>query len=161
MSYLSRFLSPTYAKETVDDVVKALQHEAPGFDSIAIRGVSGGLIGPAVAMALNKQILVIRKGEENHSQALVEMRDYPRRYIIIDDLIDSGKTVWSIVDTIREVVGTEAMCLGAYFYAQQGRSLEWIKGTYIKALPPLYSITSRATERLQLGVRHDTDEISF
>lgn len=64
------------------------------FDCIAVRGTSGMLIGPTLAYDLNKRLCVVRKRLQNsHAETLLETNMHRfDRYIIVDDLIDTGAT---------------------------------------------------------------------
>lgn len=86
------------------------------FDAIAARGLSGLLFAPIVAMALNKTLLVVRKGESCHSGRTVEGDVGARSYIIIDDFISSGNTVAATVNEIAEAVPL-AVCVGMVHYS--------------------------------------------
>jgi len=56
-------------------------------------------------------MILVRKGEERHCPMKVEGDQAARRYIIIDDFIDSGHTVRTIVKEVKEFA-PEAECLG-------------------------------------------------
>jgi adenine/guanine phosphoribosyltransferase-like PRPP-binding protein len=84
------------------------------FDSIACCGVSGLMVVPQIAEILNKNILVVRKDERRYSDFTTE-GVAPFRYVVIDDLICSGKTIKHITDTIKEEY-PRARALGVYCY---------------------------------------------
>lgn len=84
------------------------------FDSIACCGVSGLMVVPQIAEILNKNILVVRKDEKRYSDFATE-GVAPFRYVVIDDLICSGKTVKHITNTIKEEY-PRARALGVYCY---------------------------------------------
>lgn len=85
------------------------------FDSIACCGTSGLMVVPQVAELLNKNIILIRKkNEERYSNFAIEgVR--PSRYIILDDLICSGNTVRHIQRSIRDEYN-KTKCVGLYCY---------------------------------------------
>lgn len=88
------------------------------FGTIAVRGVSGLLIGPILAERLSKQICVVRKpGEDRHSGYEVEGKP-EGAYIIVDDLIDSGSTVRAIVAAMQAAYDTPPTCAGFYGYGE-------------------------------------------
>jgi phosphoribosylpyrophosphate synthetase len=59
--------------------------------------MSGALIAPIVAHELNKPIVLVRKPkEDNHSGYPVEGVEF-KTYIIIDDFIETGATIRSII----------------------------------------------------------------
>ncbi len=119
MSYLS---DVTHAGTRARRVAQAIEDLTPVFAeagdiTIAVRGMSGATIGAIVAHHFKANLLIVRKGEACHSTADVE-RDWapPGRYIIIDDFIDSGRTLQAIEEAIRRD-NRAARCLGWYLYA--------------------------------------------
>jgi adenine/guanine phosphoribosyltransferase-like PRPP-binding protein len=98
-------------------IIKAvcdLRKIAKDFDSIACCGVSGLMVVPQIAEILNKNILVVRKDERRYSDFTTE-GVAPFRYVVVDDLICSGKTIKHITDTIKEEY-PRARALGVYCY---------------------------------------------
>ena len=83
------------------------------FDALAFRGVSGAIIAPVLALELRKSIIVVRKtAEKSHLWGrTVQGDNNARRYIIVDDFIDSGATVQTIVKEIL-LWQPHAVCLG-------------------------------------------------
>jgi orotate phosphoribosyltransferase len=98
-------------------VIKAvcdLRKIADTFDSIACCGVSGLMVVPQIAELLNKNIVVVRKGERCYSEFRTE-GVAPFRYIILDDLICSGSTVKHIKRVIKDEY-SRSSCVGVYCY---------------------------------------------
>jgi orotate phosphoribosyltransferase-like protein len=63
------------------------------FDTIAFSGMSGAIIAPAIALAMNKALVLVRKkGDSTHSDYEVEGNCEAKRYVIVDDFIETGKT---------------------------------------------------------------------
>lgn len=130
--HLYASLSPDTRRETVKQVIRCLS--PLDFDAIAIRGLSGLLIAPIVAMEMNKTLLVVRKPDEKcHSSKRIEGDYNTRRYVILDDFISSGSTVYAIYDEIKERLPS-AHCIGVFEYnlvseySEAGNpSLEWTK----------------------------------
>lgn len=88
------------------------------FTHIAVSGVSGLSIGPIVAYLMGKELIVVRKGEQSHSCHTVESISHSDRkfnYIIVDDLVDSGKTVNRIYNNIKDKYAN-AELTGIYTY---------------------------------------------
>lgn len=99
-------------------IIKAvcdLRKISDSFDSIACCGVSGMMVVPQIAELLNKHIVVVRKeGEKCYSEFRTE-GVAPFRYVILDDLICSGKTIRHIKNTLfREY--RRSVCVGVYCY---------------------------------------------
>lgn len=85
---------------SVDAAVEVLKHFE--FDALAFRGMSGALIAPAIAMRLNKSLILVRKDEDNtHSNQSVEGDRTARTYIIIDDFQATGDTARKIIKGVR------------------------------------------------------------
>ena len=104
-------------KERNKIIIKAvcdLRRIADSFDSIACCGVSGLLVVAQVAELLNKNIIVVRKGEKCYSEFRTE-GVAPFRYIILDDLICSGGTVRYIKKVLKDEY-SRSSCIGVYCY---------------------------------------------
>jgi adenine/guanine phosphoribosyltransferase-like PRPP-binding protein len=98
-------------------IIKAvcdLRKIAKDFDSIACCGVSGLMVVPQIAELLNKNIIVVRKGERCYSEFRTE-GVAPFQYIILDDLICSGSTVKHIKKVISDEY-SRSYCAGVYCY---------------------------------------------
>ena len=73
------------------------------FTHIAVTGLSGLLVGPSVASLLGKEILVIRKDvNDSPSKCQVEFSKKVDGYVILDDLIETGKTVNNIISVVQK-----------------------------------------------------------
>lgn len=99
--YLNQALGLKERKQTVKKLCECIKKSGIKFDSIAFTGMSGALIAPLVAYKLKKNLVMVRKpSDENHSNMTVEAENVGNRYIIIDDLIFSGKTIINLVKTM-------------------------------------------------------------
>jgi adenine/guanine phosphoribosyltransferase-like PRPP-binding protein len=132
MSYL--LLEPARLERAIKETTRFLRHKFKfQFTHVAFSGYSGALVAPQVAKRLDKQILVIRKPDENcHSSANLEFvwitpkTTYKRniytqtwsllRYVIIDDFISSGKTIRRIRKTIQQTYRGKTRCVGVIIY---------------------------------------------
>jgi orotate phosphoribosyltransferase-like protein len=134
-NYLGRILNIASLKEIVNKMTNQLQQFVHEFDAIAVRGMSGSLVGPQIAMNLDKQLIIVRK-DSSHSQYKVEGGFTSNtRYVILDDFISTGETVKSIIkeidDTIKhyENCNIHATCVGLAMYKQCPKNiLEYAKG---------------------------------
>lgn len=99
-------------------IIKAvcdLRKIADQFDSIACCGVSGMLVVPQISELLNKHIVVVRKeGDKCYSEFRTE-GVAPFKYIILDDLVCSGKTVKRIKKVLKDEYH-RSHCVGIYCY---------------------------------------------
>lgn len=113
-SHLMNGLHPESRKNTINKIVKVLKKliaEGLQFEAIAVRGVSGLILGMPVADKLKKNIIIVRTHKGAHTQEMIEgTKD--GRYIIVDDFISTGKTVWVIVNSIKYSFCPEAECVG-------------------------------------------------
>lgn len=101
--YLNEALGLKQRKQTVKKLCECIKKSGIKFDSIAFTGMSGALIAPLVAYKLKKNLVMVRKpSDKNHSSMTVEAENVGKRYIIIDDLIFSGKTIINLVKTVKD-----------------------------------------------------------
>lgn len=96
----------------MESVRKLRSHD---FDTIVACGTSGLIVIPQVAEILDKHILVVRKPNEKCYSEFSTEGVAPYRYVILDDLICSGKTVKHIKKTIQDEYPI-AKCIGIYCY---------------------------------------------
>ncbi len=85
------------------------------FDTIACCGTSGLLVVPQISEILKKNILVVRKANEKRYSPFQYEGPIPNKYVIIDDLICSGKTIKHILHTIKEDC-PRSLCIGVYSF---------------------------------------------
>lgn len=115
-SHTARILNHKYRRSVIVKAYSDLgKIKDLHYDAIAFCGVSGSMVVPEIASLLKKNIILIRKSNENcYSDFIVEgcSTDY---YIIVDDLICSGGTAQYIIDNIHEEQPS-AKCVGIYSY---------------------------------------------
>ena len=87
-----------WIKEQIDSIIGP-----KSFDTIAVRGLSGIGIGSIIAYIYKKDLCILRKTDDksNHSNLRLECLDV-KKYIIIDDLVDSGDTCKEIIEGVEE-----------------------------------------------------------
>lgn len=113
MSYLNSFFRNP--QQIIDVIVHELFNPILGrVDVIVGRGTSGILPLMSVSIRTNIPALVVRKtNEDSHSSRRIEgfapSGDW--RYVIIDDQIDSGSTVRTILDEVK------GECVGIILYS--------------------------------------------
>jgi adenine/guanine phosphoribosyltransferase-like PRPP-binding protein len=126
-SYLKEAISsPSQMARTVSETVKQIRELMAGkkqlqIDAIACCGVSGITIAAPVAIRLKKQLIIVRKQEENsHASFKVEglIKGKVFSYLIVDDLIESGRTCRNIISNISES-NRFGVCVGAFLYNSQ------------------------------------------
>jgi hypoxanthine phosphoribosyltransferase len=108
--YLAYLLAPLKLRQIVNNAIRTLPKKK--FDSIAFRGMSGAIVAPIIAMKLKKNLIMVRKnGEETHSLSKVEGFSRSKRYIIVDDFIESGETAANIYFEVKDFA-PKAECIG-------------------------------------------------
>src|SRR5208337_2265028 len=118
-SHLEPLLDPVTRKYTIDKCILDLKEHADKFDAIVVSGYSMALIAPCVADALHKDIILVRKDDEDcHSDYQVE-GVMCQNYIIIDDLVCSGETLKRIQRKIGDHFYSSAKLVGLYLYQLQ------------------------------------------
>lgn len=125
-NYLKPALRLEDRRECVDSIVKELQdiqNRDGKINFIAVIGVSGLLIGPIISYLTNIPLVVVRSNDnKSHSARTVEYDSSinsfrTKKYVIIDDLVDSGATLERIGAEIDESF-PKAKCLGILFYSR-------------------------------------------
>jgi len=120
MSYFSNVINPVTASKTLKRLVFAIKNSNASFDFIAVRGISGALVGSYLTVKLGKPVVVIRKEHDDSHGTSIERDDdlvlYASHYIIVDDGISSGRTLREIINQLH----TEfcAQIVGVFTYCQ-------------------------------------------
>jgi hypothetical protein len=100
--HIRPFLSGPRVLRTAEGCVKALT--GVEFEAVAYRGNSGALIAPTVAALMSKDLILVRKKDDDtHSSLNVEGPSQAVRYVIVDDFVDSGSTVNTIVKAVKNL----------------------------------------------------------
>ena len=108
-------LNPRTKNRIINQSCEDLYENGVYFDSIACCGISGLLVAPIVAEKIKKNLIIVRKKNDTRYSPFQYEGVVPKRYIIIDDLICSGKTVNHIIETIQEDC-PNAKCVGIYCF---------------------------------------------
>jgi adenine/guanine phosphoribosyltransferase-like PRPP-binding protein len=118
-SYLGKVLRTDALRNTIQQAHEFLRPMADSFDAIAFRGMSGSLLAPSLALALDKTLIMVRKPyEKNHSNRRIEGDCAARSYIIVDDQISMGDTVAAIIATV-EKFAPQAEFKGVYLFVDE------------------------------------------
>lgn len=100
-AHLNTLLEPVKLAKRIRQCKAALKKY--DYDAIAVRGVSGLLLGPTLAMKCRKSLIVVRKPDEDcHSSNVCEGDRGTKRYVIVDDFVDTGSTVTAIMRAVKE-----------------------------------------------------------
>jgi adenine/guanine phosphoribosyltransferase-like PRPP-binding protein len=118
VSYLENALNPAKRDKTIKRMVSYLKEhdKIKPFDSIAVCGVSGLLMGVTVADKLNKSIIVVRKGDDTCHSAYCVEGAITDKYVIVDDCIATGKTIKNTIVVINAHHNKAAKCVGIILY---------------------------------------------
>jgi orotate phosphoribosyltransferase-like protein len=131
-SYLDALLDPGSLRKVLIRAKKCVVNLS--YDSVAFRGMSGTILGPSMALRLNKNMIMVRKKNAgSHSLKDVEGFSKSKKYIIVDDFIDSGKTVCEIITSIKKF-SPKAKCIGILICCDSGLYSEFMKIDQFKKL---------------------------
>lgn len=91
------------------------------FDTIVCSGVSGIVFAVQLAQRMGRKVAIVRKdGDGTHSTNKIEANCFPNeigKYIIVDDLIDSGKTIDRIVAAMKKHAPRKTKHVATYLYS--------------------------------------------
>lgn len=146
-SYLdSIFQSPLKYKRLINkiaDQMLALKKKTK-FGAMAFRGSSGAALAYPLSAQLNIPIICIRKPDDrSHGLSIEGTQRNIKKYVIVDDFMESGKTIKAIIEAINKKKDYfdegRAECVGIILYtvAQRG---EWNSKffTYKKKKIPIH-----------------------
>ena len=109
-------------KVIIDRIVDRLKDSVDEFDAIAISGYSMSLIGSTVAHLLGKNLILVRKSSDVRYSKL-EVEGCPnQRYIIIDDMMETGSTIKNVVNKIETLL-FDCVCVAVGMYYSRLTSL--------------------------------------
>jgi adenine/guanine phosphoribosyltransferase-like PRPP-binding protein len=112
------------------------------FDAIAFRGMSGCLFAAPLAYKMGKPMLMVRKPGMSHTTMTVEGDKTARTYIIVDDFLDTGRTVQDIIKALEYWTmssGHELHCVGVMTASSVMRTY---KDSYGSTYPNPYKLAS-------------------
>lgn len=135
-SYLdSVFESPTRFGQLVDkitDKMITLQVEVP-FQAIAFRGASGAAMAYPISAQLNIPLIYVRKPRElSHGLSIEGTNKNITKYIIVDDFIETGKTIKEIIKAIDKAkncypeLHCPIKCVGIVLYGESNRYNDFV-----------------------------------
>lgn len=133
---IANFMTAKERSKYINEILIHLRKHSRHFDAIAVSGYSAALVAPIIAHRMKKNLILVRKDSESrHSTYLVE-GPVNQRYIIIDDIIDSGHTLKFIEERVATCL--EGKLYGVYLY--RGGSQYSVDGVFpgkaIKYLNP-------------------------
>lgn len=112
-------LNKQVLSERINRLVKIIEESEIRFHAIAYRGHSGALVAPTVAHLISKELILVRSTTQGtHTDHLVEgYTNQIVRYVIIDDLLQSGRTINIILRRVKEFSKqNDFRCVGVFLY---------------------------------------------
>lgn len=90
------------------------------FDTMVGTGFSGGIVIPALALAMGKKFILIRKetDDSHHGKGRL-LGQLGARWIFVDDFVSSGRTRRRVIEKMHEAAEeyeAETECVGQYMY---------------------------------------------
>jgi phosphoribosylpyrophosphate synthetase len=120
----------------LERAVANLKNSNVEFRTIVVRGVSGLVFGSMLAHTMGKGLTVVRKpNDSSHSPHLVEglLPESPYdKWLIVDDFISTGATIYSIVKAMDFRPGW----IGIYLFSQD--KLHILPDGYCDEIEPVY-----------------------
>lgn len=118
---MSTKLKTYYMDDAVFDLNKVIETAKErladvDFDTLVGTGFSGGIVIPALALAMGKKFVLIRKetDDSHHGRGRL-LGELGNKWIFVDDFVSSGRTRQRVIDKVKEVdSGTEYV--GQYMY---------------------------------------------
>jgi adenine/guanine phosphoribosyltransferase-like PRPP-binding protein len=120
--YLAPYLKGKKLALTIEEAILKVRNVK--FDTIAVRGHSGMLVGAAMAAKTWSDLIIVRKdGEMSHSEEKVEGWGKDQRILIVDDFIESGSTIDQIYESIMEKCDSPTI-VGILLYASINKQVD-------------------------------------
>lgn len=87
------------------------------FDTLVGTGFSGGVVIPALALAMGKKFVLIRKetDDSHHGEGRL-LGTLGARWIFVDDFVSSGATRSRVINKINEEAPNRSTLVGQYLY---------------------------------------------
>ena len=147
----TQYLYPIYSLPsfivTVDRTVSIISEfkEKNDFDAIVFSGYSGSALAFCLSYLLRVPIVCVRKENESSHCSLICEGICPKKYIIVDDFIDQGKTIKRIKKEINneylarftnvlsktELKNNKPKLLSIFLYSDEYKERLTFKGTPI------------------------------
>jgi orotate phosphoribosyltransferase len=86
------------------------------FDTLVGTGFSGGVVIPALALAMGKKFVLIRKEtDDSHHGGGRLLGELGNKWVFVDDFVSSGRTRQRVIDKVEEVE-SDTEYVGQYMY---------------------------------------------
>lgn len=137
--------SPLKYKRLIDKIAKRLitLKKKKSFGAIAFRGASGSALAYPLSARLNIPLIYVRKSiEPSHGFSIEGTQRNIKRYVIIDDFLESGRTIKAIIAAIDRKEDSfndgKTECVGIIFYDVEPHKLNKKFFTYKKKKIPIH-----------------------
>ena len=95
-------LAPESLEKIIRRIKRIIKKHKIKFDTIGFTGMSGSLVAPILAVRLKKKMLFVRKNPNfSHGEKIEGYLG--GRVLVIDDFIETGKTIKRILNALEEV----------------------------------------------------------
>lgn len=107
------------------------------FDTIVGTGFSGGIVIPALALAMGKKFVLIRKeDDDSHHGGGQLVGQLGERWIFVDDFVSSGRTRTRVIRKIADAVlgsGQQTTMVGQYMYTGHAPGFKYFASDWAPA----------------------------
>lgn len=115
------YLGKIYGGEFLKLVPKAVKRlrayrKKNPFDAIAFTGSSGAGLAFPLSYFLKVPLIHVRKKDKNHYGEAIEGTISSKRYLIVDDFIESGNSIRRIIKSINSNYEHQAIPVGIFLY---------------------------------------------
>lgn len=112
------------------------------FDTLVGTGFSGSVVIPALALALGKKFVLIRKetDDSHHGKGRL-LGEIGEKWVFVDDFVSSGKTRRRVIDKLEDAAvdtDTDTECVGQYMYVNYSD-----EGPHFEPFEPQWSAEPR------------------
>lgn len=111
-----------HAVFNLPEVIETAKERLAGveFDTLVGTGFSGGVVIPALALAMGKNFVLIRKEtDDSHHGKGKLVGQLGERWIFVDDFVSSGRTRKRVIEKIEEAAAeryAKSELIGQYMY---------------------------------------------
>lgn len=112
--------NPLEFERAIKRATRALRPLRSEFDTIFVTGLSGMIPGAVIAHAWKKNLVVMRKPNEDSHGCFIEGY-FGRSVVILDDFVSSGDTMVRMFDYLRDYQGGRKI-VGVVLYGSLSRA---------------------------------------
>ncbi len=116
--YLDRLFRPHSLIALAEEHLRDFECQ---FDGFIGTGVSGAAVVSLLGYHFNKPFAIVRKDDGSHSWTRVETSAVDGRFLIVDDLVASGRTMVNIVRAMKREMDN-VQVVGAWMYQGNAQS---------------------------------------